>query len=235
MTDPIQKLGVSVSIMCYNEAPSLATVAAEIEQVLIGAGRPYDVTIIDDGSRDGSGEIADRLVREKPHFHVIHHPTNLGLGAVYRAGFYAGQQAAVTLFPADGQFPATIIPQFLDRLEGADMVLGYVPDLKKGRPVLLVLLSWIERLLYRVLIGKFPEFQGILMFRRKVLDGIQLTTTGRGWTIQMELILRVLRAGYRQVSEPTGIRPRASGTSRATTLRNAWSNFVQLLMLRSSL
>ncbi len=221
--------------MCYNEAATLEGVFEEIAGELKRTGRPYDITIIDDGSRDGSGEIADRLAATHPAVKVVHHPTNLGLGTVYRTGFYAGSQEAVTLFPADGQFPATIISQFLGRLEEADMVLGYVPSLKEGRPVLLVFLSWVERVICRVLFGHFPEFQGIMMFRRKVLDRVKLTTTGRGWTIQMELIIRVNREAFRIVSEATGIRPRTSGTSRATTFRNAWSNFIQLLELRRSL
>ena len=164
---------------------------------------------------------------------VLHHETNQGLGGVYRTGFAADACHYVTFFPADGEFPAAIIGQFLPLMDNADMVLGYLnePDISP----LARILAWGERVLYRLLFGSLPKFQGILMFRRSLLDTIQLTSTGRAWTVLMEFILRTHRAGYRILSVPTELRPRLSGESKVNNVRTVVDSFRQLFVLRRTL
>lgn len=226
------KPGISVAVMAYNEAASLERVVGEIKEELERIGNPHEILIINDGSIDKTGEIADQLSNKQDCVRVLHHPVNLGLGTVYRNGFYESRLDLVTLFPADGQFEPSIISQFLPLFERADLVLGHVPELKASRTLLARFLSWGERLLYRFLFGSFPEFQGILMFRRALLDSIELTSSGRGWMIQMELILRFKRKGYRIMSVPTGIRPRMSGDSKVVNVRSILSNLRQVFALR---
>lgn len=234
MTDQKQSLPgpVSIGIMCYNEVATLGPFVDEIKLLMADLGVPFDMTIINDGSRDGSKEKADEIARQDPRISVIHHSTNLGLGTVYREAFYAGSNPIVTVFPADGQFPAEIIRDFLGAIRDKDLILGIVPELKEGRTWIMRFLSWGERLLYRVLFGHFPEFQGILMFRRNILDRIPLTSRGRGWTIQMELIIRALQSHCRIANMPTLMRSRTSGKSKATTFGNTVSNLAQVLQLR---
>jgi dolichol-phosphate mannosyltransferase len=224
--------GLTVAVMNYNEAKSLRAVVEEIRGVLLTIERPFEIVIINDGSTDGSGEIADALAAEYPEVRVIHHPVNLGLGAVYRNGFTCGRYELATLFPADGQFEAAIIPRFIRRFDEADMVLGFIREYGKNRKWLARFFSWGERTLVRVLFGQFPEFQGIMMFRRALVDTVKLTSRGRGWIIQMELILRFIRKGYRIVNEPTGLRARMSGESKVNNLKSILSNLRQLFVLR---
>lgn len=229
---PAAPRSICVAIMCYNEAPSLAGVVDEIRAELLRLGADHEIVIVDDGSRDGSGEIADRLAREIPGVRVVHHPVNLGLGAVYRQAFTCGTKELATAFPADGQFDPAIIGQFMRRFDEADMVLGYIPEFRKNRSLPARAFSWAERTLYKILFGTFPDFQGILMFRRALVDTVPLTSQGRGWMIQMELILRFLKKGYRVVSEPTGLRARMSGASKVMNLRSISSNLRQVFELR---
>ena len=229
---PAAPRSICVAIMCYNEAASLERVVGEIRAELQRLGVDHEVVIIDDGSTDGSREIADRLAREVPEVRVVHHPVNLGLGAVYREAFRCGTKELATAFPADGQFEPAILGQFMRRFDEADLVLGFIPEYGKSRSRAARLFSKAERTLYKVLFGSFPEFQGILMFRRALVDTVPLTSTGRGWMIQMELILRFLKKGYRVVSEPTGLRARMSGASKVMNLRSILSNLRQVCELR---
>lgn len=226
---------ICVAIMCFNEAASLPVVVAEITDELQRLGADYEVVIINDGSTDGSGEIADRLAKESAHIRVIHHPRNLGLGAVYRNAFLCGTKELTTVFPADGQFAPEIIGQFARFFDDVDLVLGYIPEFRKNRSFAARTFSWAERCLYRLLFGRFPDFQGILMFRRELVDTIELSSAGRGWMIQMELILRFIRKGYRVISEPTGIRARMSGESKVMNLSAIVSNLRQVFALRWNL
>jgi glycosyltransferase involved in cell wall biosynthesis len=216
--------------MAYNEAATLSPVVDELAGALRALGRPWEMVIVDDGSTDGTGQQADRLAATRSSVHVIHHPVNLGLGGVYRTGFGAARGRHVTFFPADGQFPATILADFRGAIEAADLVLGTLPE-RRGTP-LSTLLSLVERGLYRALLGPLPRFQGILMFRRALLGGMDLRSEGRGWAVLMEFILRVARGGARVVNRPTSIRPRSAGHSKVNNLRTILANLQQVLALR---
>lgn len=221
---------LSTIVMAYNEKGMLKAVVYELQSVLDGLGRLYEIVVVDDGSSDRTGVIADNLAEEIPHVRVIHHETNQGLGGVYRTGFTQARGDYVTFFPADGQFPTTIIAQFLPLMADVDMVLGYLPNRKSS--LLAKCLSAGERLLYRLLFGPLPRFQGIVMFRRTLLDELELKSTGRGWAVLMELIIRASRGGYRLISVPTEMRPRMSGKSKVNNVRTIWANFRQMLALR---
>jgi hypothetical protein len=114
-----------------------------------------------------------------------------------------------------------------------DLVLGYLParhdsSVAKG-------LSTVERALYDMLFGRLPRFQGIFMVRREMLLGLPLQSSGRGWAILMEFIIRAKRAGWRIESIPTSVRARQSGQSKVNNVRTIFSNTMQLLTLRRRL
>jgi hypothetical protein len=114
-----------------------------------------------------------------------------------------------------------------------DLVLGYLPQrqsspLAKG-------LSAAEKVLYRLLFGPMPRFQGVFMVRRPVLQGLALETSGRGWGVVMEMVLKIARGPYRVTSVPTPLRPRLSGQSKVNNLRTIWINLKQALELRRTL
>ena len=110
---------LSVIVMAYNEAESLERVVDEVETALRVVDRPYEIIIVNDGSGDGTGDVADRLSSVIDAVRVVHHEVNRGLGEVYRTGFAAARGEFVTIIPADGQFPAAFIPEFLGRIENA--------------------------------------------------------------------------------------------------------------------
>jgi glycosyltransferase involved in cell wall biosynthesis len=228
MQHPAPRL--TVHVMTFNEVETLPSTCAEILAVCSGLGVPYEVVIIDDGSTDGSAERADALAVANAQVRVVHHPENLGLGGVYRTGFREARGELMTFFPADGQFPASIIADFLPRASHVDLVLGYLPqrnDALAGR-----FFSVVQRLLYAAMFGSMPRFQGILMFRRELLDRIPLVSSGRSWVVLMEFILRAVRSGAAHESVPTAVRARAHGTSKVNNWRTIRATLAQMLVLR---
>jgi glycosyltransferase involved in cell wall biosynthesis len=224
------EIALTTVVMAYNEADNLRATVEELTAALEALDRPYELLIIDDGSADATGEIADALSQAHPRIRVLHHDVNRGLGGVYRSGFRESRGALITFFPADGQFPAAIIPDFLTAASNADVVLGFIPN-RRG-PVLARALSTGERCLYWFLFGRIPRFQGILMFQRRLLETIDLKSDGRGWAVLMEFIIRCSRAGCRIVNRPTSIRPRRSGASKVNNLATIQANLRQVVALK---
>jgi len=228
--DPAGGPDLSVVLMTYNEAESLAGTVAELRAVFEQLEARCELLIVDDGSTDGSAALADQLAARCPGSRVIHHGSNLGLGGVYRTGFAEARGTFLSFFPADGQFPAGILVDFFSLAEHADLVLGYLPRSRWNLAA--QVLSLAERVLYRVLLGPMPRFQGVFMLRRSLLEALGLATTGRGWGILMEMILRTGDGGFRIIERPTGYRPRRAGRSKVTNPRVALENLRQLFVVR---
>jgi len=221
---------ISVIVMAYNEVESVVKVTRDLHAVLSALTVPFELLLVDDGSSDGTSQAVESLAAELSSVRTVHHPENRGLGGVYRTGFSETRGDFITFFPADGQFEAGLVAEFFSLITSHDLVLGTLP---KRQGSLGKILSLTERRLYRALIGSMPEFQGIFMIRKAVLDAVPLLSAGRGWGIVMELILRVFRANrYRIVNHPTRLLPRRFGHSKANTWRNIVANMRQLLTLR---
>lgn len=228
---------LTVCVLAFNEAANLAATVRELHAALTDLHRPFELILINDGSTDNTRPVMAALAAELPAVRLVHHAVNQGLGGVYRTGFAEARGEFVTFFPADGQFPPSILAQFLAHTATHDLVLGYLPARPCGRAA--QFLSWAERLLLRVLLGPLPRFQGVLLFRRALLDRLPLRSQGRGWMIVMEFIIKAARSGCRVISLPTSVRPRLSGESKVKNLRTIASNLRQLLafawQVRSSL
>ena len=221
---------VSVIIMAFNEGASLRSVLEELDGEMSSTSFRHEVIVVNDGSTDETEAVALSYSRAAPHVRVISHPTNRGIGEVYRSGFGAATGTYISFLPADGQFPASIIREFVPLMAAHDLVLGYLPNRRSSW--LAKLLSRAERLLYLTLFGPLPAFQGILMFRRGALESLGVRVGGRGWQMLMDLIVRARHAGYRILSVPNQLRPRVAGESKVTNLRHVWANLQQAAELR---
>lgn len=224
---------ITIVIMAFNEEQSLKTVVDEIDEVLEGLDCHSEIIIIDDGSNDNTCQISEDIAQQNDRIMVIHHEINQGLGGVYRSGFNSARGEFITFFPADGQYSGSIITLFFKHIMQSDMVLGYLHN--KNRSLLASTLSYAERILYRLLFGQIPKFQGILMFRRRILDEIELKSTGRGWGVLLELIIQAQRKGYRLVHFPIEVRSRLSGKSKVNNLRTIFANIKEAFLLRKNL
>lgn len=221
---------ITCCILAWNERASLRAVVEELRSGLLKLGVPYDILIIDDGSTDGTSELADTLAAECADVSVVHHGENRGLGAAYRTGFQQANGTYVTFFPADGQFSAALLERFFPLIEGYDLVLGNLParrDSLKGR-----VLTRAERLVYWLLFGTVPRLEGMLMLRRSILAQIPIRSEGRGHANVWELVIRAARGGYRYTGVPIEVRPRMAGTSKVNNFRTIRANLLQVWRLR---
>ena len=182
------------------------------------------VLVIDDGSPDGTGEIADRLAAELPWLDVLHRPAKEGLGRAYLAGFARALESdAQLVLEMDCDFshdPADVARLIATCEEGADVALGSRWVDGGGTVNWGLLRRFISRggsLYARLLLG-IPVRDltgGFKCFRRSVLETIDLDAiTARGYGFQIEGTYRAFRAGFRVVEIPITFVDRRVGESK---------------------
>jgi dolichol-phosphate mannosyltransferase len=212
---------VLVVVPTYNEIESLEALLGRLRQAVPDAA----VLIVDDGSPDGTGRLADRLSADDPCVEVLHRPRKDGLGRAYLAGFQRaiaeGREFVVEL-DADGSHDPAAIPAMIDlaQRERADLVLGsrWVP----GGAV--VNWPWIRRTVSRggnsyarlVLRSRVLDLtSGFRVFRVDTLRTLPLgDIASQGYCFQVELAWRMERAGGRVLEHPITFVERASGRSK---------------------
>ena len=209
-----------VIIPTYNERDNIARI---IDQVLARDER-LDVLVVDDGSPDGTGAIVDGVKATNPRVDVIHRERKLGLGTAYRTGFkwaLARDYRFVFEMDADFSHDPAHLSQFLEALQGADLVIG--SRYRNGRvtvvnwPVGRLLLSYLANVYARVVTGLalFDSTAGFKAFRREVLEAIELDDVrSSGYAFQIEMNFRAWKKGFRIVEIPIVFVDRTEGESK---------------------
>ena len=217
--------GAWLILPTFNEAENIeALVRAALPQ-LESTGRDHTILIVDDGSPDGTGRIADRLAEELEPVRVLHRTAKQGLGRAYLAGVgVALEQGAELMLEMDSDFshdPADL-PRLIAAADAADLVLGsrYVPGggvenwgwtrraLSRGG-------SWYAQVLLGVAVRDLTG--GFKCFNRRVLEAIDLNGVhADGYGFQIELTYRAVQAGFTVAEVPIRFRERREGHSKMT-------------------
>lgn len=209
-----------VIIPTFNERDNIARL---IDQVLARDNR-LDVLVVDDGSPDGTGAIVEAIKVTNARVDVIHRPRKLGLGTAYIEGFkwaLARHYAFVFEMDADFSHDPAHLPQFLDALDGADLVLG--SRYRNGRvtvvnwPIGRLMLSYAANVYARVVTGLqlFDSTGGFKCFRRQVLEALDLDAVkSSGYAFQIEMNFRAWKKGFRIVEIPIVFVDRSEGESK---------------------
>lgn len=203
--------GISAILPAYNEEAALAATVADLRAVLAGLGRPFEIIIVDDGSADGTGAIADRLAGEDRAVRVVHHPRNLGYGAALRSGFAAARQAWVFLMDADGQFEPAELPAFVAASAGADFVVGYRATRADPLHRTLYARAWAGLVSALLGVGVRDVDCAFKLMRRSFLAEMPLESGGA--FLSAEMLARARRMGARIVERPVRHLPRRAGKS----------------------
>lgn len=174
--------GVSIVVPAYNEAQGVGSEIEHIRRVMDGTDYPYELIVVDDGSTDGTGDVA-----RQHNVHLIAKKFNRGYGAALKTGIAAAKYDWILITDADGTYPAEAIPSLLASAKDADMVVAARTGEKVQIPMNRRPMKWVVGRLANYLAGQpIPDLNsGMRVFRKPLADrfehllpsGFSFTTT----------------------------------------------------------
>jgi NAD(P)-dependent dehydrogenase (short-subunit alcohol dehydrogenase family) len=209
---------LSVFVAAYNEVDNLAPTVETVTRVLSVSVEDYEIIIVDDGSTDGTYEIADTLAARYPEVRVIHNARNMGLGYGWMRAIEAATKGSFIFIPGDNTWPYRSLNELFGNLGKADVITSYTtnPEIRSAdRRALSSIYTAGLNLLFGL---NMRYFHGITIYPTEFLRAHPITTYG--FASMAEALLRAIHEGLSFIEVACPIEERATGRSKAVTARN---------------
>jgi glycosyltransferase involved in cell wall biosynthesis len=226
----VERISLTAFFPAYNDQFTIEgivrTVASEIQKVT----SDFEVLVVDDGSRDDTGPLLDRLAAELSYLRVIHHERNMGYGAALITGFKNSRKDVIFYTDGDGQYDVREIHNLLKELgPNIDLVNGY--KVKRSDAWYRVVIGLVYRRLMRFAFSLSIrdvdcDFR---LFRRHVFD--KITLESQSGVICVEMAKKFEQARFRMVEVPVSHHPRLHGSSEFFRVRHLVHTFRGLLKI----
>lgn len=228
---PDVSLGVAVILPAYNEEAVIARTVADCLATLAVIAPEHEVIVVDDGSTDRTGEIADALAAGSNRVRVIHNRPNRGYGGALVAGFEAASMPLVFFMDSDGQFSISDLGRLLPfSHRGYRAVLGYREHRQDPPQRLLMAWAW-NRLVSTLFHIRVRDVDcAFKIYDRRLLLSMEIQA--RGAMINTEMLAKLVRLDVEFVEVPVRHHPRLSGRSTGGDPRVIVRAFGELLRLR---
>ncbi|HTA76789.1 MAG TPA: glycosyltransferase family 2 protein [bacterium] len=220
---------LSVFFPCYNEEANVENMVRKAQQVLPEIAEKWEIIPVNDGSKDKTGEIIDRLAKEDPNVHPVHHIKNQGYGGAVISGYNAAKCDLVFFTDGDLQFDLREITLLIEKLDEGDLILGF----RKNRrdPLQRKLNAFLWGSLVKTLFSfKVKDVDcAFKLIKRRVIDKVQLSAGGA--MVSTELLARANRTGFRFVEVGVTHYPRVAGTQTGANFKVILKAFRELFKL----
>lgn len=215
---PSEKPNISLFFPVFRDERTVRTVTEKALAVLRDVANNYEVVIVDDGSPDRAGEIADELAGEYPEVTVIHHPENLGYGAAIRSGLGHCQYEWICFTDGDDEYDVNDLRKLIALEDFYDLIITfrYVKVYNSRRQII----SWVYNKTLRALFRTHYRdiSTGLKLIRKSLAD--QISYQSNSPFIGAELTIKSMLKGYRVGEVGIQTFPREFGKGASTSVRN---------------
>jgi glycosyltransferase involved in cell wall biosynthesis len=232
MTKMISEL--SVFLPAFNEEENTERTVLYTKNVLGKVAEKWELIIVDDGSKDRTGEIADKLSKKySPNVRAIHNNPNRGYGGALQSGLYASKYDWIAFTDIDGQFDFSEITKFIEKQKetNADLVIGYYKKRQVSKSVIITSKIW--ELIVFILFGLHVKDIdcGFKLLSKRVIKKIPHLQSERGAFISSELLIKSKKFGFKIVEIPVTHLPRKSGKPTGRNIKVIINSFIDLISL----
>lgn len=223
-------VSLSFVIPAYNEEPNVGEALRRASAVLGTLNLDYEILLVNDGSRDRTGEIAKSMVGEIPNLRVVDNNPNRGYGGALKSGFYAAVKEWIAFAPSDNQFDVKQLRDLMREAKTAGIVTGYRAN--DADPFMRRVNRWGWNGLVQVLFGYMTRDIdcGFKLFRREILEHVTLNSDGA--MVDTELLAGAQARGYKIVEVPLKHLPRTAGNPTGANARVILRAFRDLVRFR---
>ena len=224
---------LSVVIPAYNEGDNLTKLVKDTLVDIKKVTKDFEIIIVNDGSSDKTGVVANKLAQMYTRVKVLHHKRNQGLALAWRTGISACKKDFILYIEGDGQQPFKDQHELLKKIKDADLVLGnrsHRFDYSFFRKTLsygYLFLLWIFFNL------RYKDVGWSQAYRRKIFDKIEMKSITPFF--DTEVVIKAKRLGFKVVEADSYYRSRESGSSSLGNLRTAYKMFKEMLKMRVGL
>lgn len=214
---------------CYNEEKNIEELVDKAKAAMAHITDDFEIILVNDGSRDRTAEVIDRLAQADPRIKGVHHVKNLGYGRAVRSGFKAATKDWVFFSDGDLQFDLTELKAFVPHTERSDGVIGYRKKRAEGfgRAGNAYLFKLFVNLVFRL--GVRDINCAFKLIRNSRVRQLELISGGA--MINTELLLKLKRTGLRFVELPVHHYPRRYGTPTGADIKVIFKAAVESLKL----
>ena len=218
----------------HNEEANLEGLVEEALATLPTIADTFEIIAVNDGSKDGTAAIADRLAEEHPDVvRVVHHAVNRGYGGALRSGFEASRYDLLCFTDGDRQFRVADLARLTSRMAEADapdVVVGY--RIKRADPFIRIAYARTYKLANRIFFGlRVKDVDcACKLFQREALDGVRVESGGAFFSA--ELLIRTLKKGRTIVEVGVPHYPRTAGSPTGAKPSVIWRAVKDFWMLR---
>ena len=227
---PLEPLSLTVFFPCYNEEENVERTTESALDACRALADDFEIIIVNDGSRDRTGELADELAARHAEVRAVHNHPNLGYGGALQAGFRAATKSWVFYTDGDGQFDFKEISRLLPLLEEYDIVSAYRVD--RRDPPIRKLNAWAWTVLVNLVFGmRLRDIDcAFKIFPRSLFERIEMRSMGA--LIDAEILAKATYLGYRIGQVGVHHYPRTAGEQSGANLRVIARAFRELFRLR---
>lgn len=205
------KPDISVFFPAYNEETNIEECITSALKVLKEVANNYEVIVVDDGSTDNTGKIADEWAKKDKHVRVIHHKPNKGYGAALRTGCTKAKYEYVFYTDSDLQFDIRELKKLIPLIKDADIVSGY--RIHRDDPKMRILAAWVYNRIIRYYFGfKIKDVDSAFkLYRRNIFDTFNITCDHG--IVDPEILIKANLNGFKIVQTGVHHYARNSGGS----------------------
>lgn len=229
MSSPVRIPAISVFLPSHNEEGNVERVVRSYLAELPRVADDFEIIVVDDGSRDRTGEIAERLAAEDSHVKVVRHHVNKGYGGAVISGIRAATKQYVLLCDGDGQFDPSDLERLTPFVPEYDVVAGR--RVRRADHLIRRINGKAWTVLVRVLLGiTISDIDcGFKLFKREKLEGMDLRAHGA--MISTELMARLAGRNAKVIEVDVKHLPRLTGEQSGANLKVVARAFKELIAL----